>query len=198
MKKSIKENILERLKDKNLYIFLAITLIFFGIFILKDYTVDSYLFFQQTWKEPFKHFASLGRLVSAACCLVFTWTNFDITYIASFLFAIITTTLSIYECNRVLERDLVKEKTKGIAIVTKIIATLLIINISSLELYMFYEKGIMMFSILMNVLAIGQLDKALQGNKKAWIIILLEMFIANCCYQGTVGLLVAVGTIYII
>ena len=50
MKKLIKEGILENIKDKNLYIFLAITIIFFGVFILKDYTVDSYLFFQETWR----------------------------------------------------------------------------------------------------------------------------------------------------
>lgn len=71
MKKLIKEGILEKIKDKNLYIFLAITIIFFGVFILKDYTVDSYLFFQETWREPFYHLASLGRLVTAIFWLIF-------------------------------------------------------------------------------------------------------------------------------
>lgn len=192
MKKLIKESILEKIKDKNLYIFLAITMIFFGVFILKDYTVDSYLFFQETWREPFNHLASLGRLVTAIFWLAFSWTNFDIAYIASFLLAIIATTLSMYECNHILERDIKNEK------ITRLLSILVVINICTLELYMFFEKGVMMLSVLMSILAIGQLDKALQGNKKAWIIILVEMFIANCCYQGTVGIFVAIGTIYII
>ena len=192
MKKLIKEGILEKIKDKNLYIFLAITIIFFGVFILKDYTVDSYLFFQETWREPFYHLASLGRLVTAIFWLIFSWTNFDIAYIASFLLAIISTTFSMYECNRILKRNIKNEK------ITRLLSVLVVINICTLELYMFFEKGIMMLSVLMSILAIGQLDKALQGDKKACIIILIEMFIANCCYQGTVGIFVAMGTIYIV
>ena len=72
MKQAIKENILKLVKDNNLYIFLKLTIIFFGIFILKDYTVDSYLYFQETWKEPFMHLSSLGRLVTAFFWLTFS------------------------------------------------------------------------------------------------------------------------------
>ena len=78
---------------KNIAMFLGITLIFFGIFIIKDYTVDSYLFFQETWREPFFHLMALGRVVTALFWIIFSWTNFNITYIMSFSIAIISKTL---------------------------------------------------------------------------------------------------------
>ena len=183
---------LEILKDKNLYLFLAVTLIFFGIFIIKDYTIDSYIFFQETWKEPFLHFLDLGRIVTAMLWLIVSWTNYDIFYIVSIIIAFITTTLSMYELNKILEKDISNKN------ITKIISIIAIINFCTLELYMFVEKGIMMLSVLMIILAIKHLDKALEGDKKSNIIILIEMFIANCCYQGTVGLFVVFGTFYII
>lgn len=177
---------------KNIAMFLGITLIFFGIFIIKDYTVDSYLFFQETWREPFFHLMALGRVVTALFWIIFSWTNFNITYIMSFSIAIISTTLSLYCLYNILKKDIKNSKIAGL------ISVLLVINFCTLELYMFFEKGIMMLSVLMNILAIGHLEEAFKGNKKAYIAILVEMFIANCCYQGTVGLFVAIGVIYII
>ena len=188
----IKKRALETLKDKRLYVFLAITLIFFGSFIIKQYATDSYLYFNVSSKELLVHIAQLGRLVTAVFWAIFSFTNFNVTYIASFLIAIIATTLSMYELNNILKRDIKNEK------ITMLISVLAIINIFSLELYMFLEKGIMMLSVLLNILAVGNIEKALNGDKKAWITILIEMFLANCCYQGTVGIFVAIGTIYII
>ena len=143
---------LEILKDKNLYLFLAVTLIFFGIFIIKDYTIDSYIFFQETWKEPFLHFLDLGRIVTAMFWLIVSWTNYDIFYIVSIIIAFITTTLSMYELNKILEKDISNKN------ITKIISIIAIINFCTLELYMFVEKGIMMLSVLMIILAIKRLD----------------------------------------
>ena len=50
MLSKFKKSMTEILKDKNLYIFLGITLIFFGIFILPQYATDSYLYFNVSAK----------------------------------------------------------------------------------------------------------------------------------------------------
>lgn len=187
-----KKSMTEVLKDKNLYIFLGITLIFFGIFILPQYATDSYLYFNVSAKELFLHLAELGRLVTAVFWGILSFTNYEVTYIISFIIAIITTTLSMYELNKILKKDIQNEK------ITILISVLVVINIFILELYMFLEKGIMMLSVLLSILAVGNIDEALKGNKRAFGKILIEMFLANCCYQGTVGIFVALGTIYII
>ena len=189
-KDKVINKIKEIVKDKRLYIFLSITLIFFGIFIIKNYTVDTYSYDFEA--KPGKQLATLGRLISAAFIFVFSKINVDFMYIVSFLLAIITTTLSMYKLNEILKRNIKNE------VITVLISVLVIINFDTLELFMFIEKGIMMLSVLLTVLAIGHLDNALKGDKRAWITILIEMFLANCCYQGTVGLFVAVGVIYII
>lgn len=190
-KDKVINKIKEIVKDKRLYIFLCITLIFFGIFIIENYTVDTYGYEFDT--HPGRQLASLGRLITAAFVFIFTKiNNIPFMYIVSFLLAIITTTLSMYKLNEILRRDIKNE------IITSLISILVIINFNTLELFMFIEKGIMMLSVFITILAIGHLDEALNGDKRAWITILIEMFLANCCYQGTVGLFVAVGVIYII
>ena len=188
----IKENVLKTIKDKKFYMFLITTLLFFGIFIVKQYATDSYTYFNTSSRELLKHILSLGRIVTGIFWAIFSFTNYDITYIVSFILAITFTTLSMYKLNEILSRDIKNEK------LTIIISILTIINICILELYMYLEKGILILSVYLNILAIGNIDEALKGNKKAWIKIFIEMLIANCCYQGTVALFVAIGTIYII
>ncbi len=188
----IKESFLKTLKDKRLYIFLGVTLIFFGILVIEQYATDSYAYFTINTRQLFNHILSLGRIVTAFFWLIFSFTNYSTTYITSYLIAIVFTTLSMYKLNEILKREIKDEK------VTIFISILTVINICILELYMYLEKGILILSIYFTILAIGNLDEALKGNKKAWIKIFIEMLIANCSYQGTVGLFVALGTIYII
>ena len=195
MIKNIYERILGFFKSKELYIAFAATLVFFGMFIIKDYTVDSYLFFKETWREPFYHFLGLGRLVSAAAWISVCKTNFATAYLISFAVAIISTTVSIYKLNQILYRDIKNKK------ITMLISIITVINIFSLELFMFYEKGIMTLSVLFNILAIGHIENALKFEKKSiksMILILVYMFLANCSYQGTVGLFVTIATVYIV
>lgn len=47
-------------------------------------------------------------------------------------------------------------------------------------------------------MAVEQICKFLEGNKKGLLLAIIFMIISNCCYQGTVGLFVAILLIYII
>lgn len=79
-----------------------------------------------------------------------------------------------------------------------IIPVLIVINIFSIELYLFMEKGIMMFSVLLEILAVYFFKKALEKDKKFLLLSILMMLLANFSYQGTVGLFVVISAIYVI
>ena len=63
------KQIKEIFKDKRLYIFLLITLVSFGIFIIKNYTVDTYGYEFDT--NPGKQLATLGRIITATFVFIF-------------------------------------------------------------------------------------------------------------------------------
>ena len=50
------QKIIKKIKDKNLYISLLITLVFFGIFIRMEYATDTYSVLASYPKEIFNHF----------------------------------------------------------------------------------------------------------------------------------------------
>ena len=84
----IKENVLKTIKDKKFYMFLITTLLFFGVFIVKQYATDSYTYFNTSSRELLKHILSLGRIVTGIFWAIFSFTNYDITYMVSFILAI--------------------------------------------------------------------------------------------------------------
>lgn len=181
------------LKDKKIWLFLGIALIFFGGMTKPEYTSDSYLFFKETWREPFFHFLGLGRFLSGFLWIVLCKTNFNFMYEVSYIISIIVTTLSLYKLNELLERDI-----KNI-LVTVFISVLIVINAFSLELMLFYEKAILMLSILFNILAVKKLDDAFTTKKfKHFALVFLYMLLAYFSYQGTVALFLSLGVIYIL
>ena len=190
----IKERVIEVFKDKELYIFAIITVLFFGAFFLLQYAPDTYSVFTNTIRHTVKHFFSCGRYVSGVAAYfaieILSFDNLGV-YIASYILAIICTIASLYKLNKLIKKDL---KNKSISI---IISTLIVINPFSIELFMYIEKGIMMLSILLCIMAVEQIERFLKGNKKAILWTMIYMFIANCCYQGTVGIFVAISLIYI-
>ena len=190
------ENRLKKiLFDKELYIFTGITILFFGALCMIQYAPDTYSVFTNDLSNTIKHFMSCGRFVTAfATYIVMGLFNLDNigTYIISYGFAILCTIISMYKLNKLLKKYIKNP------VVCIIISILIIINPFSLELFFYIEKGIMVLSVLLCVLAVEQMDKFFNGNKKSIIFALILMAIANCCCQGTVGLFVAISLIYII
>lgn len=186
--------IIEKLKDKNLYFCLLITLVFFGIFIQKEFAVDSYSMLESHANEMFNHFASIGRFVIGIWQTVVTKLgfNFELIYLNSFLIAILCITLAIYNLYLVINK---KVKNNAVCLA---VSTVTIINPFTIELFLFIEKGIFALTVLMTVLAFVEFTKFLEGNKKAFKYVLLFMFIATFGYQGIIGLFIALSTIYIV
>ena len=191
MKNKIKEIFL----DKNLYIFSVITILFFGIFCIMQYAPDTYNVFATNLTDIVSHFFSCGRIITGVALYIvmglFKIGNYG-TYLLSYGFAILCMIISLYKLNKLVSQEI---KNNVISI---LISTLIIVNPFSIELFVYIEKGIMLLSVLLCILAVEQIKKFFEGNKKSIILALIFMILANCCYQGTVGLFVAISLLYII
>ena len=192
---NLKDKIKEIITDKNLYIFAIITIVFFGALCKLQYAPDTYSVFTNELMHSVKHFLSCGRIVTAVATYVVMGIlklSNEWTYILLYAFAMICMIIALYRLNRLIQKDIKNH------IVSAIIAILILINPFSLELFLYIEKGIMVLSVLLCVLAVEQIDKFFKENRKSIIWAGILMIIANCCYQGTVGLFVAISLIYII
>ena len=107
--------------------------------------------------------------------------------------AIISTILSQYFLYKIIEEDV---KNKVIRI---LIPTLIIINPFSVELFLFIEKGIMWFGVLMCIIAVKCVIEFFETKQKKHIIYsAVCMLIANCFYQGIVGIFGTILLVYIL
>lgn len=191
----MREKVEKILKDKYLWIFLGITLIFFGMFIRMEFATDTYATLSFTKQEYINQFTSSGRFLLLFVGLVLKFLNVknEIVYMISFLGAIFCMVVSLYKLYTMIKED-INSKTLQI-----IIPTVIVLNAFSLELFLFVEKGIMIFSIMMSILAVGEFKAWLEDkSKKHLIIMFIYMLLANCSYQGVVGIFIALSIIYII
>ncbi len=190
------EKIKNALKDNKLYIFLLITLLFFGSFIRMEFATDTYNVFGTPAKEIISHFLLSGRMVTALWYAIVKFMHMGnlAIYLSSFAIAIISCTLSLYKLYKIIKLDIKSD------IISIILSTAIIINPFSIELFLFLEKGIMFFAILMCICAVEQFIKFLQrkDTKKSIILSILFMLIAVFSYQGVLAIFIALSCIYII
>lgn len=196
------------MKKKVLLIYTIVTLIFFGILYKIEYATDTYQVFRFSRQQIFIQFAMSGRFLTAIVESIVKLINLPdgAMYIGSYLLALICMVLSQYKIFKIIEND-VKSNILKI-----LIPTLIIINAFSIELFLFIEKGIMIFGILMctyaseNVIKFFEINKnnnitknmnQIEG-KKYLLYATIIMFIANCSYQGVVGVFVAIALVYIV
>ena len=187
---------LEKIKEqkKEIGIIILITILFFGSFIKPDYVTDTYSIWGNPWKDSFIHFLSLGRFVTAFFWAIIRICNikFVISYEISYFIAIYAIILSIYKMYNILLND-IKNK-----ILCLLISITVIINPFSLELFMYFEKGILALSVLLNILAVEELIKVFNGEKQKIVKVILYMLLANFSYQGVVATFVAISSVYIL
>lgn len=191
MKKYIK-NILT---DNVLWIFTAITLIFFGTLYKMEFAVDTYATLSFTMKEFINQFASSGRFLLVFVGIIFKILNFNnkTIYILSYLMAIMCMVISLYKLYSIIKEDI------GSKFLKILIPILIVLNAFSLELFLFIEKGIMLFGVTMCIFAVGEIKKWLESKNKKYLILSgIFMLLANFSYQGVVGIFVAISIIYIL
>lgn len=188
------QEIIKKLKDKNLYISLLISLVFFAVFIKLEYATDTYSLFEEAVSTRVNHFLLSGRFVTALWWGAVNFLHFSdyLIYLSSFALAIICITLSIYNLYLTLNKRIKNE------VICLLVSTIIIINPFTIELFLFLEKGILTFAVLLSVLASCEFAKYLEGNKKALKYVFLFMLIATFSYQGVIGLFIALSTVYIV
>ena len=188
------QKIIGKLKDKNLYISLLITLVFFGIFIKMDFATDTYSLFGEPLEKMVTHFMSSGRFVTAFWWKVVNALHFGnyLIYFSSYALAIFCITLSIYNLFLCLNK---KIKNEAICL---LVSTITIINPFIIELFLFLEKGILSLAVLLTILTFTKFVKYLDGDKKALKYIFLFMLLATFSYQGIIGLFIVLSTVYIV
>lgn len=189
------KKIKETLKDKKLYFFFIITLLFFGMFSKMDFATDTYAVIGNDKSEILANFLQSGRFITAFFFAMFKMMHIKISivYALSFTLSIISITLSVYIIDKMLEREGANTLLSGIA------STLLIINPFLIEEMMYIEKGIMTLAILLTVLAVKYFVDYMSSNKKTSIIkSMFFMLLSVISYQGVVGLFVIIGAVFTI
>lgn len=171
-----------------------VTLIFFGILYKMEYATDTYSVFNFNGQQVYAQFAMSGRFITATVGKFIKTINVSegAMYIGSYILSIICASFSQYQLYKIVKRDVKSTLLKFL------IPTIIIINPFSIELFLFIEKGIMWFGILMCILALENVIKFFEANTqekekqikyihyKYAIYALILMFIANCSYQGIV------------
>ena len=180
------------MKKINAY-YLLITLIFFGILIKLEYATDTYAVFNFNQEAVYMQFAMSGRFVTAILFSILKIAQIPeiVIYFISWFVAIICATLCQIRLYKIID---IKNKVLKI-----LIPTLTIINPFSIELFLYIEKGIMWFGILMCIFAIEKIIKYLEnGKKKNIMYAIIFMTIANASYQGIIGIFISILLVYIL
>ena len=183
------------MKKKIFIFYFIITIIFFGMLIKLEFATDTYAVFNFNKEEVFMQYAMSGRFITGIVFKILKTISIPetILYKISFAFAFFCATLSQYILYKIIEKDV---KNKWLKIM---IPTLIIINPFSIELFLFIEKGIMWFGILMCILATKQTIRFFETKfKKHIIFALIFMFLANCSYQGVVGFFLSISLVFIL
>ena len=185
----------EYLKDKTMYFFLLITVLFFGIFVRLNYSVDTYLLFASRNMSYIREFIQSGRFLTAGLFSLFQLLRFDFNtmYTISFLFAIIFTTIALNEFKKIINNYIKND------LISIILSTIIIINPYVIELWLFIETSIMMLSVLSCILALKYFDKYVkEKNNKNLLYTGLLMLLGLFSYQGTVALFMSLAGVIII
>ena len=159
------------------------------------YALDTYQVFNFNREQLYTQFASSGRFVTAIIGSIAKMANMSeqAIYIASYVLAILFTFLSIYKLYKIIGQD-VQNKILRI-----ILPILIIINPFSIELFLYIENGIMLFAVFMCIYAAEKTIEFFKTNKKRYIFLsIFLMFIANCSYQGVVGIYASIILVYIL
>ena len=180
---------------KKTMIFAIFTLLFFGIFIKINYSVDTYLLFASQNLGYVQEYLRSGRLVTV---IFFRFMQLmkmqpEMMYSISFIIAIACITCAMSILFNVLKKYIKDEMLSGL------VTIMIIINPFVIELWLFVEMGIMMLSILASVIAFKYFDEFIeQKDKKNIYLCIFFLTIALFSYQGTVGIFIALSVLTII
>lgn len=179
--------------NRLLLYFLLISLIFFGFFIKPDFATDTYADLMLPAEEIITNFLQGGRFITVFFFIIFRGLHVDfrIVSVLSFILAILSLTFALWLLEKFLHKHLVKNRTWAF-----FLSLLIILNPFIIELFLFVEKGIMVFGILLCVIAASCYANYLAHHQRSSLIWTFALnILAACCYQGIVGLFIVLATL---
>lgn len=191
------------LKKKILFFIIIIDLIFFGKLINLEFATDTYDVFNFNNKEIFWQYASSGRFITAIIGNIVKIANIKeyVIYIGSYIIAIICLLLSQYKLTniiKILTKDKLNKDFLGNLLIC-LVSVIIILNPFIIELFLFIEKGIMIFAILMCIYEVEKFIKYLEYKDIKYLLYsMIFMFLGVCSYQGVVGIFITLGAICVL
>lgn len=180
---------------KRICFYFFISVIFFGLLFKMEYATDTYSVFNFDKQAIFNQYAMSGRFITAIVGKMVKIINLSerAIYLGSYILAMNCAVFSQYLLYTIIEKNVENN------IFRLIIPTLIIINPFSIELFLYIEKGIMWFGILMCIIGVKSIVSFFETNKRKYILFaMILMFIANCSYQGIVGIFVSITLVFIL
>lgn len=187
------KNLLNTKNKRVLIYFILITLVFFGAFIKTEFALDSFCILQFPDKAIYDSF-SQGRFLKGIFYILILKPEFRFgyKYIASYILALVSLVLAQYKLYMIINKNIKND------LISMLIATMIIINPFSIELMMFYEKGIMCLGILFAIYAFDTFSKRMVENSiKSFIIPCIFMALSDFSYQGIASIFILLCSIYI-
>ncbi len=191
----IKENIINLLKNKYIWISLLITLIFLGSLYKLEYSRCTFRMYANPYVDEYEHYLVLGRYIVALFWKIVNVLGFSInlTYMVSYLIGIISVTFSIFILYNIFKKY-IKNNLINICI-----STGTILNCFLIDYFLYIEKGMFSLSILFAVIALKFLIKFFESSKKINIVYsFIFLCLSSFTYQGTVALFIAIATVFIV
>lgn len=184
--------------DRRWYLLLygLIALVFFGAFVKLEFATDTYADIMMPAKGIIANFVQSGRFITLGFFIVFRGLYIDINVVSflSFVVAIVSLVMALYILEGIFERLITKNRVWA-----GILPLLIIINPFIVELFLFIEKGVMLFGILLAVLTVYYFAEYLKGGNRSDLIKSIGMSIgAAVCYQGIVGLIITLIALIVI
>lgn len=178
--------LLDRLKDPCKIKIFILTLLFLGGGYQIKYAIDTFYTFHKgfAWAAEDMLYRN-GRPVMALMYRLFAMTHMrnEAFYYISYVIAFVFAGLSVYLFESILKRYIDNEN------ICIILSFLSIINVYTIEYFMFIEQGGFMIAIFLNILAVWFLNIYLAEHKKINIVYAtLSILIGLLTYQSTIAL----------
>ena len=186
---------IKNINYKDVVLFALIVLAFFGMLIQKENAIDSYTVFTINAGDSAAHFIGDGRFVTAFFTLVFSKIHLseNTIYTISTIVSFVALTSSLYIFNSIIKEHIKNEW------ISRVLSVITILNVFVIELLLFVEKGVLVTSILLNIIALKYfVDYLNEKKKKNLIITAVILILASGCYQGTLALFIVLSTVFII
>lgn len=190
------DKIVKCICDPNFLLFTMIAIVFYGSLVEVSYSRCTYRMYFNDWSNEYRHYIGTGRILTA-----FLWKavnilkiDFKITYLYSFILAIISLSLSMF----ILWKEIIKIINNRI--ISYIVAIIIIINPFLIELFLYIEKGIMCLAILFAILSYRCINKYYFLNcKKIYLVYAaLLMLLLNFSYQSVGGIFIVLSLVTIL